>query len=84
MCIRDRLGSTGRIFCLVASPDTILARVRADGVAERPLLDVDDPAARIAELLAARQASYSAFDQVDTDGRAVDDIVAEVLRRFVD
>ncbi len=82
--VADRLGSTGRTFCLVASPDTILARVRADGVAERPLLDVDDPAARIAELLAAREASYGAFDQIDTDGRAVDDIVADVLRRFAD
>ena len=78
------LGSTGRIFCLVASPETILARVEADGVGGRPLLDDDDPAARISELLAARSDAYAAFEQVDTDGRAVEDIVADVLARFTD
>ena len=56
--VAQRLGSTGRIFCLVASPETILARVQADRSGERPLLDVDDPARRIAQLLGERATRY--------------------------
>jgi shikimate kinase len=80
--VAERLASTGRIFCLVASPETILARVEADGVQGRPLLDVEDPAARIADLLAERADRYGSFEQVNTDGRTVSDIVADVLARF--
>ncbi|MEM9464190.1 MAG: shikimate kinase [Actinomycetota bacterium] len=82
--VAARLGSTGRVFCLVASPETILARVRADGVADRPLLDTADPAARIRELLAERSARYGTFEQIVTDGRTVDAITADLLARFAD
>lgn len=81
--VAQRLGSTGRIFCLVASPETILARVQADRLGERPLLDVDDPARRIAQLLGERATRYGAFEQIDTEGRAVPEIVADVLGRFI-
>ena len=43
---RDALASTGRIFCLTAEPATIVARVVADGVDERPLLTGVDPERR--------------------------------------
>ena len=77
------LGRSGRVFCLVASPDAILARVhRDDPRRERPLLSVADPRARIVELLAERAAGYARFEQVETDGRepgaVVDDIEARL------
>ena len=77
------LGRSGRVFCLVASPDAILARVhRDDPRRERPLLSVGDPRARIVELLAERAAGYARFEQVETDGRepgaVVDDIEARL------
>src|SRR5262245_28356809 len=50
--IASTLGAGSRVFCLVASPETIAARV-LDGPA-RPLLAGPDPLARIRELLAER------------------------------
>ena len=80
--VAARLASTGRIFCLVASPATVLARVRADGIADRPLLDVDDPEGRVAELLAERAERYGAFERIDTDGRTVTEIVGDLVTRL--
>ena len=81
--VADRLASTGRIFCLAASPATVLARVREQGLADRPLLDVADPEGRITELLAERSARYATFERVPTDGRRVDEIVADLIERLV-
>ena len=80
--VADRLGATGRIFCLTASPATILDRVRADGISGRPLLDGPDPELRIAELLEARAEHYGRFEAVATEGRSIGEIVADVLDRF--
>ncbi len=75
------LRSAGPIICLTASPETVLARTSED--VSRPLLQVPDPAARIAELLAARQECYARADlHVPTDDRSpeqVADAVAEAL-----
>lgn len=80
--VADRLAETGRIFCLTAEPATIIARVRADGIAGRPLLDTDDPEAKAAELLAARAEAYGRFDAVPTDDREISEIVGDVLDRM--
>ncbi len=79
---RDVLAATGRIFCLTAEPETIVARVVADGVDERPLLAGADPEQRIFELLAARADAYGQFEAVPTDGRAVAEIVADITARL--
>lgn len=79
---RDALRSTGRVFCLVAEPATIVARVTADGIGERPLLAGADPQGRIRELLAARAPTYGEFEQVATDGRQLEDIVADIVARL--
>ena len=77
------LGRSGRVFCLVASPDAILARVhRDDPRRERPLLSVADPRARIVELLAERAAAYARFEQVDTDDREPAAVVDEIETRL--
>ena len=75
--IRD-LAATGLVVNLRARPESILARVQHE--THRPLLAVDDKLGRIRELLARRQALYDAVPhQVDTDGRAVDAIVADIV-----
>jgi len=69
----------GRLVWLKADPDIILQRI---GDAEsRPLLNVADPKARLAELLALRQATYAKADAaVETSGRSIEQVVEEVLR----
>ncbi len=67
---RDVMLAGGRVFFLSANPDTILRRVQEEdaGGPIRPLLAVDDPEARIAELLSQRMSAYSqAHHTVETD-----------------
>ena len=80
--VADRLEATGRVFCLVATPATIVARVRGDGIEERPLLDTADPEASVAALLADRSEAYGRFETVLTDGRSVAEIVDDIVARL--
>lgn len=63
----EALGASGDVFCLTASVDTILDRVRADGVEERPMLAGHDVRDRIVGLLHERAPAYGRFTQVATD-----------------
>ena len=75
------LSDTGRVFCLVASPETIYQRVTTDrSRTDRPLLQVDDPRARIVELMAERQDDYSRFQQVLTDDMEPGEVADEIAR----
>ena len=76
------LGATGRVFCLTAELDTVLARVTADGVDNRPMLAGPDVEDRIAELFAARAAAYAAFEQVPTDRRTPAAVAADLETRL--
>lgn len=79
----DVLGGTGRVFCLTASVDTILARVAPDGVAVgRPLLAGGDARERVVALLAERAEGYGRFDQVPTDDRSPDQVADTILARL--
>ena len=79
-----RLTSTGDVFCLTASVDTILTRVASDDTAvERPLLAGDDVRVRINGLLAERAAAYATFEQLDTEGRTPADLAAEIAGRVL-
>ena len=72
----------GRVFFLSASPATILRRVREEdaGGPIRPLLAVDDPEARIAELLAERTPAYAqAHHTVETDALTAEGVAALIL-----
>lgn len=69
------LGRNGRIFCLTAAPEEILARLSADNGRERPLLAGPHPAQRITNLLAERQAGYAQFEQIATDGKRPEEVV---------
>lgn len=75
------------VFCLVASVDTIHARVTTVTAPVRPLLAVEDPRARIDELLAERAEGYARFTQVPTDDRTpsqVADLILDLLADLPD
>jgi 3-dehydroquinate synthase len=68
----------GTVVCLNASPDEILRRVGGDD--NRPLLNVPDPCARIAELLDVRRAAYQAIPwQIDTTALSIDEVAQQVI-----
>lgn len=69
--------ATGLVICLQAAPAEILRRVSA--FSHRPLLEQGDKDECIRKLLAARQSLYDAIPvQVDTTGKTVAEVVAEV------
>lgn len=81
---RAAMMRSGVVICLNAEPDEILHRVCKGAIdrapADRPLLQVADPRARIVELLAARREAYAAIPwQVETTGLAVEEVAARVL-----
>jgi shikimate kinase len=72
------LRAAAPIVCLTARPEVILRRARAAGPT-RPLLQGDDPAGKIAALLAARAPAYAQADHsVDTSDRSTDQVVADI------
>ena len=77
----ELLKSEGVVVCLHASIETILARTARQR--NRPLLDVEDPDARVRALYAAREAIYKqAGTVILTDARPLNDVVAHVLRAW--
>jgi shikimate kinase len=74
-----RLKAHGVVVCLHASVETILARTSRQK--NRPLLNVEDPEARIRKLFAEREPIYrSSGSVILTDGRSMNDLIAHVLR----
>jgi shikimate kinase/3-dehydroquinate synthase len=71
------LQQNGRVFCLTAEPEEIIARL--DGDERRPLLNVADPAAQIRRLLAARKEAYGRFPQIATDGKTPEQVAGEIV-----
>jgi shikimate kinase len=69
---------TGRIVCLTAAAEDILART--SGHRHRPLMNVKDQKAQIENLLAARAHRYALADIIiDTSGLSVDQVVQKVI-----
>lgn len=78
----QELRRRGVVICLTARPETILKRTQANK--NRPLLNVDDPLARIREMLERREPLYrEAGTQVLTDFRPLPEIVAHVQRVYL-
>lgn len=68
------------VIWLMASPQTVLERFGRSKGRPRPLLQVDDPAARIRELLSGREKYYGECDlRVGTDGRGVRQVNEEIV-----
>ncbi len=78
--IRD-FSRTGIVICLKASPAAILRRV--GGEKHRPLLENDDKAKRIMELLESRRPLYEAIaHQIDTSHLSPDAAAAQVIEIY--
>jgi shikimate kinase len=77
----ELLRTKGVVVCLHASLDTILRRTAQ--ARTRPLLEVENPAARIRQLYAEREEIYKrAGTVILTDFRPLHDIVMHVLRTY--
>jgi shikimate kinase len=75
------LRETGVIFCLCADPETIISRT--GGSKDRPLLNVEDPLAKINELLRTRMPFYEkAGIIIDTDGKTPLEVAEEIADIF--
>jgi len=73
------LKSKGVIICLTADPEVIYARTKKHR--HRPILNVEDPIAKIRELLDKRAHFYAKADyQVDTSGKSVKEVTEEIKK----
>ncbi len=77
------LGQNNFVFCLVASPEEILARLTASDLS-RPLLSGLEPEVRIASLLAERAESYSQFPPISSGSRPAAAVAEEIARLVAD
>ncbi|MFT5222367.1 MAG: shikimate kinase [Glaciecola sp.] len=78
----NALAANGRVLCLAAPARVIVARVLAQGIAGRPLLDAVDPAARVRALLAERAAGYGRFEQIPSGSGSPAAVAARILARL--
>ncbi len=78
----DRLGKESVIVYLTASPSTILKRTLSEGET-RPLLNVQDKALSIQELLAFRKPFYerAADIKINTSKLDIDSVVEQIISR---
>jgi len=77
------LKKTGLVICLSASVDEIMSR--SQGTDERPLLNVDNPKARIVELLAKREPFYKqAHFMIDTTNLSIEEVVNKIIQIIKD
>ncbi|MBD1399460.1 shikimate kinase [Pelovirga terrestris] len=72
------LQQSGRIFCLTATPQDILNRVKKQGQI-RPLLQQSNPLEQINQLLRERESVYRQFPQIPTSGQTIDQVVDTII-----
>ena len=79
---REHLKSRGRVIYLHATVNQQLRRTRKDR--NRPLLQTENPRAKLEELLEVRDPLYreTAGLIVETDGMRVRDVVKKIMRRL--
>lgn len=75
------LKSTGVVFCLMASEDTIFERVKNSE--ERPLLQVNNLKERIKELLMKRMEKYrNAHFLINTEGLTPYEVAEKIIKEY--
>ncbi len=81
---RRVLKNTGKVVYLRTSPEVAYERIKGD--ANRPLIQVPDPLAKIRELMERRRKWYeeTAHLAVDTDGKTPSEVAEEVLNALRD
>ena len=73
------LKKNGVLFYLSASPDSIYKNIKSH--AHRPLLNVDNPRAKIAELLESRKSYYEKADvTIDADFKTINQIARAIVK----
>jgi shikimate kinase len=79
---RKHLAERGTVIYLHTTVDQQLARTHRDR--NRPLLQTEDPRARLEALMSKREPLYREIADIviDTDGRSVRDVVKELARRL--
>lgn len=79
---RRHLAGRGTVIYLHTSVDQQLARTARDR--NRPLLQTEDPRARLEALMAEREPLYRSLANlvIETDGRSVKDVVREIVQRL--
>ncbi|HAK88377.1 MAG TPA: shikimate kinase [Nitrospiraceae bacterium] len=76
----DNLRKRGVIFCLTASPETILERTSINN--DRPLLQVENPLQKIKELLEFRRPYYEKADiMIDTEDKSPMEVAEEIIEK---
>lgn len=73
------LTQSGRVFCLTATVEEILSRLRKDTQNRRPLLAVADLKEKIIELLEEREIGYQCFQKISTSGKTPIAVTEEIL-----
>ncbi len=72
------LEKNGMVICLAASPEVILKRTRS--AIYRPLLNVNDPAGKIKELLEKRAPFYKRCSlMIDTSGKSIEEVSVDII-----
>ena len=72
------LSKAGPVFCLTADAEAVLRRVQ--GTSHRPLLQADDPLARIRSLLETRAPFYARADHcIDTSEMTVEGVAERII-----
>jgi shikimate kinase len=78
---RSLMRSRGVVINLKATLEQVLARL--DGSCDRPLLAGENAAKRAKALMDEREQFYADADiRIDTDGKSVEDVAAEILCRL--
>lgn len=78
---RELMEQGGRVICLTATPDAIMARVGA--AADRPLLAGDDRAEKVSALLKQREPVYRSFPwQVNTTEMSPAEVMMHVMALY--
>jgi len=79
---KDVLEKSGMVFCLVADPVEIMARVSKDSGAERPLLKGANGMETLMHLLAEREKGYGQYLQVNTMSKSPDEVAQALIEMF--
>ena len=73
------LSRKGRVFCLVATPEEIVSRLKEDKNNSRPLLNAPNPEKKIIKILQEREKGYQAFLKLATDGKQPAEVAEDLL-----
>ena len=79
--MKELLKQKGVVICLFASAESIIERTGRNK--NRPLLNVDDPAAKIRALLKEREPIYMDSGAcITTEGRTIPEVVRHMIRTY--